>query len=208
MGNRIHFDFEGEHRRKSIEMLEYILCSSHWSGGSLPIEDEYIGVLMYLLHHGSMEVYERSYPASSREFSMEAWQRDQHFACMLGKREATTATREIMERFSKPDLRKKIHNALFYPEERAYIRCNGFPAERLFECFEDEECDKVIVFPEWVGPDGDNVFYTFQCADGVRRSKLREVLDLIRERRLDRMREISARMDKSNRVIPDIAKTE
>jgi len=135
-----------------FDALDRVLFSSGRKGLSIDLGNAgETRLLFMLLQCEAMKIYECDCLYKSRfeeEFQREA----DKIADILQKRSVKHPLYNALHMLSEytPDLNRTLHNALYYPELKAYLRCGDLSPEKLFDLLAAGDCDKVILFHDTV----------------------------------------------------------
>lgn len=131
-----------------FDTLDGILYSSGRKGLSIDLGyAEETQLLFALLRCEVMKIYECDC-LYKIEFTEDFRREANKTANLLQKRSVTHPLYNALLMLSEyaPDLQRTLHNALYYPELRAYLRCGDLSPETLFELLGTGDCDKIILF--------------------------------------------------------------
>lgn len=198
---RIALDFTGDGILEAAQKLEDILCSGHWSDRTLNYEDERTGLLLRLLQIGGIAVYKRGY--NRKKDTPEIRRRAGEFNMYMNKRNVSQSLLDIAGIFSthEYDGAKTEYNSLFFPELKAYVRCGGMPPDRLLGLLERDECEAVMLFPDYI-VDGGDAFFAFTFT--IPKAMYLDALDEMRGRITEEMFEAAKKADeKLGQYYPD-----
>jgi|GEM_PF-1872059 len=194
MAELIAFDFERDKGMEALKRLENILCSPNWGRSALDYRDKRTILLIQLIRMNGLLVYEHRY-TPNREYTEETRREAEILSHIFRMRSVNQTMFDLLELFpdQEPDTRTREHNALFYPGLNAFIRCGDLNAERMFELFEYDDCEKIIIFPNLYISDTEDAYYIFELA--MPKQTLLKVLGEMRE---ERQRELSEALIRAN----------
>lgn len=174
---QIPFDFSGDGALDSLNRLDDILNTGHWTDRGLNPGIDMTALLLRLLQQNGIGVYKMPYEHKGTEYSEETWQRARHYAGIVRKRDDGISLLPAAELFGEaaPDYSMTANGALFFPGKKAYVRAGGIKPEKLLELLEREGSGMVLLFPA-VERDA---YYAF--VRNMTRGELHTALEQIRE---------------------------
>jgi hypothetical protein len=201
MPTRVTFDFQNQWS-ESLEKLEQILCSSHWTG-RLNITDDRVNFLLDLVGSGAIAVYECLYERQTASSEIEAHAQD--FASMMRKQYVTPAVTDMAVLFvnETAETVRDFRNVIHLPERRVFTKSNGMEPSQLMELLEREDCDAVLLFPDFPLCET-RALYAYSL--GVSRGEYNHLLEEFRDWQ---MQEMAAATERANEyakgIFPDVS---
>ena len=148
---RLRFDFESD-GYATVENLNSILYSSGWK--RLTFMDGHERLLSGLLAKEIIEVSEARYTPEQERLTH-----------ILHKRGLDASLLDMVELFGvDAGFRPARHNTLYYPAQKAFIRCGDVQPAWLLELLENEDCASVFLFPSTQMYKKDTAYYVFSLA--------------------------------------------
>ena len=195
------FDFDEDGGMSAVRKLESILCSSGWSRAGLDFRDERTVLLAQLVRAGGLVIFERRFTLV-HDYTDEERSHAGLLSDVCGKRSGSPFLLywSRLHPGKEPEYTARLHNALFYPELRAYIRCGDLTAEKLFDLFEHEGCDMVAVAPDYVLSNTEGAYYIFCLA--IPKAELAAMLESLREKHRNELSEALAQMHEQTGFSP------
>ena len=190
---RVEFDFSDGALEDTLNKLESMLSSGHWSSRGINWEDKQTaGLFLWLLQSGGITVYKRPYRRRD-DPSPELRDRAAQLSMLMHKQFPSQTLIDIADIFSDYEYEpgRLEFNSLFFPKLKAFVRCGGIPADRLMGLLEWDGCDMVLLFPDF---HGENFFYAF-----CRAMPREEYLNAIRDMEDERLAEVSDRLRRMER---------
>ncbi len=158
---RLRFDFESD-GYATVENLNSILYSSGWK--RLTFMDGHERLLSGLLAKEIIEVSEARY-TPEQEHAQEVWRMAERLTHILHKRGLDASLLDMVELFGvDAGFRPARHNTLYYPAQKAFIRCGDVQPAWLLELLENEDCASVFLFPSTQMYKKDTAYYVFSLA--------------------------------------------
>ena len=202
MTERIVFDFK-ERWRGSLQKLEDIICYASWGNRGLNVLDQRVIFLTELLHIGAIVINEERCQ-DIKAHSPEMRHRAEMLGAVMRKRKVSYALLNLAGTFSSQEYEpnKTMNFAPYFPELRAYVRCDGLEPRDLLEFLECDHCERVIVFPNYPLENGWFAYYTFESA--VPRVELIKALARFREQQFEVMSAAILKAEEQFNVFPEL----
>ena len=200
---RVDFGFSTGDGNAAVKTLEHILRAGRLDK-SLNYPEHMPMFLLKLLRFGDIAVYKYRY--ERQQESPEILRRAVELNWTISKRIKSQILFDIAGIFSsyEHDVSKKLFNAPFFPDLKAYVRYGSLPPYKLIEFFEQDGCENVFLFHD--NSKNAGIFYIFSLTVPREQflSQLSELKERICEEMYYAMLEASKKLGSVIPPVPDL----
>jgi len=189
---RITFDFAGE-PRESLEKLEQIVCSAHWSSGIVTVLYDTHKLFVQFVRTSVIVIDEYEYvPKNTDEVRS---RKEASFKLLLGKQNDHPVLRDAEDIFADEPHKgiNDYRNTFYFPNLKAYLRVDGIKPEDVIDMLASDECEKVIVFP-YFPLEGKSAYYELSLR--VEKKDYIDCVNAFKEQQIEKMHEAVRRASK------------
>jgi len=199
---QIFFDFTNKYS-ESVSILEgHILFTS--GRAHLPFYEPETELLTVMLQTEAVVVFKNKYPYGI-DYPDEIANKASAAEMYLPNRRSNYPIQSALSLFApyEPEPIRNSHNALFFPDMKAFVRFGDLQPSKLLTMLGESGCDKVCVFPYACESATEDAYYSFERR--IPKEQFDTVMKKLQDLQADRLTQALYEANKKHEnIIPDI----